>query len=174
MLKKGKSLFLLALIAFLAALYASPYYAIHQMREAAKQQDAHSLNRYVDYPALRQSLKSSINLKMQQTQNSQDGLNPLSGLAMGFASKFVDVMVDTFVTPKALAAIMEGEQPAQQRAATTTQQSEKASDKKISYHYQGVNDFRLSFADENAKPVMHLNFQRDGLFNWKLNAINFE
>lgn len=173
-MKKSKLVLFGIVFASFAVLYASPFYAIQQMRQAAQQQDAQRLNTYVDYPAVRQSLKTSINLKMRQAQDKPATDNPYVGFAVGLFAKFADVMVDTLVTPQGLAALMDGKRP--DRTSDSPESQPAKSEKKVNlaYRYQGLNDFRLTVADEAGKPTMSLNFQRHGLLNWKLNAIELE
>lgn len=55
-------------------IYASPYYTVYQMKQAAQCHDAQALNDYVDFPALRQSLKATIDRKLQETLRQNQGM----------------------------------------------------------------------------------------------------
>lgn len=47
------TLIVIALIAALGFAYASPYIALNNLKRAADARDAQTVNRYVDFPALR-------------------------------------------------------------------------------------------------------------------------
>ncbi|MET0517576.1 MAG: DUF2939 domain-containing protein, partial [Burkholderiaceae bacterium] len=66
---------LLALVPILALLsvYASPYWALHQMRAAAAAHDAAALAGQVDFPALRDSLKSGLRLRLASSELNERG-----------------------------------------------------------------------------------------------------
>jgi type II secretion system protein G len=54
----------LALLALAAFWYWSPYWSLYQMRAAARAQDAHAFNAYVDYTQLRDSLKRQFGIAL--------------------------------------------------------------------------------------------------------------
>lgn len=163
-------------LAAAAVVYASPYYAVYQMKQAAQQRDAERLNNYVDFPVLRQNLQAAIDQKLQQTLQQTRDNNPFSGLAAGIAGKFATMMIDAIVTPQGLAAIVNGSKPELGKTRPATETDKQESTKKethISYRYRGWSDFNVNVVDDSGKQTVTLNFQRHGLLNWKLNAITF-
>ena len=50
----------IVVVAVLGYGYASPYLALNRLKRAADERDAQTVSEYVDYPALRESLKDQI------------------------------------------------------------------------------------------------------------------
>ena len=98
---------LFAAIALIAALsvtwyFASPWYTLRQMRNAVQSNDADALSAYVDFPALREDMKSEIMAQvMAEAQKDTSGFGAL-GTAM--ATAMVGPMIDGFVSPAGLRA----------------------------------------------------------------------
>lgn len=93
---------LLALILMvLAWAYASPYWVLHQIKQAADQNDSEKISSFIDYPSVRDSLKRQIQTQMDSKINTQ-GNDALSKLGSLFASSMADQLVDTLVTPEAM------------------------------------------------------------------------
>lgn len=105
-------------MAAVAALsYASPYWTLHQLKVAAQETNAETMNKHIDYPALRDSLKSQMRAVMNKevgsallaADDSQDGNTAGAlGASMGamFAGAMLDQFVDALVTPEAIAEMM--------------------------------------------------------------------
>ncbi len=170
----------LTAIALAASLvYASPYYAVYQMKQAAQTHDAQTLNEYVDYPVLRQNLKTTINQKMQQILQENKDQDLLSVMAKGIANKLSDMMIDAMVTPEGLTAMINGRKPdaataESKKTATEKPKENQASDApRINYHYRGLNNFSVVVSDATGKQTANLIFQRHGVMSWKLNGIEF-
>jgi hypothetical protein len=72
------------------AYYGSPYWAVHQMQAAARAGEGDRLAGYIDFPAVRESIKSQLQAKlMKQMQN--DNVKPIRRIntmpATGWAAK---------------------------------------------------------------------------------------
>src|SRR3989442_6257184 len=52
-------------VAAAGLLYASPYIALHQIGKAVERRDAQALSGYVDFPALRESIKGQMMASLQ-------------------------------------------------------------------------------------------------------------
>lgn len=70
-------------VAAAGLLYASPYIALHQIGKAVERRDAQALSGYVDFPALRESIKGQMMARLQsQMGGSGDSAsNPWPALA---------------------------------------------------------------------------------------------
>ena len=91
---------------------------------------------------------------------------------MGFASKLVEDMVDTFVTPSGLANLLEGKKPLQsegseQSPGSGTPRLEPF--KNARYTYDSTSKFSLWVKDGNGGEIRFV-LTRDGLA-WKLSNI---
>jgi len=68
----------LILAAALAFIYASPYIALNRVKRAADARDAQTVNEYVDFPALRASLKEQVGALLTRRVDIQKSGNPLA------------------------------------------------------------------------------------------------
>lgn len=91
-----------------AAVFASPYLTLQHIRNAADRHDAAAISAYVDYPSVRDSLKVSLRDAMRQKMGAQRD-NPLASFALSIGGWVSDRMVDAFLTPDNIAALMRGE-----------------------------------------------------------------
>lgn len=98
-MKKKITLTLALLITLFASWYwLSPQWTLSRMRDAAEANDPERLASYVDFPALRESVKQELKGQMAvKLMNETDGMKGFGGLiAMGM----IDGMVDAMVTPQ--------------------------------------------------------------------------
>lgn len=82
--------------------YVSPIWTLRQMRDAAKTRDSVRFSNYVDYPALRASLKVGLQRAAVREANNQPG--PIGNLGAAAASVLIGTIVNSIVTPKAVEA----------------------------------------------------------------------
>jgi hypothetical protein len=104
----------LAAVVVVAALgygYASPYLALNHLKQAADARDAVALNEYVDYPALRVSLKQQVGAMLQERIHAQHSSNPLLMLGAVIGSALIGPLVDAYATPEGVAALLNGMPP---------------------------------------------------------------
>lgn len=100
---------LVALVAVVAAaLFGTPYYTLWRARDAANQRDADALSAYVDYPAVRESLKTSLHGELQRQMDKQ-GSNPFGAIAAALGGWVSDRVVEALLTPEAVAAMLRGD-----------------------------------------------------------------
>jgi hypothetical protein len=103
-----------AAVAIVAALgygYASPYIALGHLKAAADARDAVALNEYVDYPALRVSLKQEVGEMLQRRLNAQHSSNPLLLFGAVIGAALIGPLVDAYATPEGVAALLNGMPP---------------------------------------------------------------
>lgn len=166
---------LLALLAGLG-LYATPYLAVHQMREAARERDAQRLASYVDFPALRQSLKLGVQDRLAgRDRNERGDPTPASAMGAAVAAALLGPMVDVLITPEALGRILQGEsplglpgrrEPAPPAVAGGGEQRPRLHTE-MGYESLGRFVFSLRREGDDEEPV-DLVLHRQGLLQWKL------
>jgi len=100
----------LVLLALGGLAFASPYLAVRGMRQAAQAQNAAKLSEYVDFPALRQSLKDDFSVRLTE-ELRKDPKNPLAAIGLMFGASIVSQLVDAFTTPENLVRLMQGRIP---------------------------------------------------------------
>lgn len=115
---------------FVLAYAVSPILAARSLVQAAKTGDEQALERQVDFPAFRASLKDELSARMFAEMRKDDRLGGLSGLGMMLAPTLVSGAVDAFVTPQAISAmVQEGQRPSPiwPRWNRTSERSRRAS-----------------------------------------------
>lgn len=161
-----------------AFLYASPYWTLHQLKVAAQETNASDLSKYIDYPALRDSVKSQMRAVMNKrvgsallaTGDSKDGdaVSAL-GASMGavFASAMLDQVVDALVTPDAIAAVMtKGNAQADGDAVAGDRDTSEVS---VALAYKGWDTVVATVTNPEEGPEsVDLHLRRAGLISWKL------
>jgi Protein of unknown function (DUF2939) len=161
----------LACMAALAALvlYASPYIAVHQMRSAAAERDAVRLSGFVDFPALRESLKRGVHARLAgQVLNESGQPTPAGAMGAAVAAALLGPMVDSLITPDSVGRLLQGQRPG---AALAGVSRDSAADEPLQTRmgYESPRRFVVSVqqAGEGEEPV-DLVLRREGLLHWKL------
>lgn len=162
-----------------ALFYLTPYLAVYNMKKAIDSKNSEAFSNYVDFPALRESVKATLNAQMaSQMAKSQDD-NPFAALGAAFATALINPMVDALVTPEGLAALWSGDgSKALSEAADSKNKSNVSSiadsHAETSMSYQGFNQFVVTVKDQNSEKPIELIFKRAGLVSWKLSAMKWE
>jgi hypothetical protein len=161
--------------------YLTPYLAVRDMRSAALNRDAKTFCAYIDFPVLKDNLKSELNAKMLAEMNKDQKLkdNPFSGLAMTLGPAMVNNMVDGFVSPAGIERLFKGDynpnqtstQGAAQPPAVATQtfSSDFMNEEKgeLTTGYNSYNEFEVYYKPKTGGGSK-LIFERRGLWGWKL------
>ena len=157
--------FMVIVAAVLGFYVGSPYLASNDLKNAAASGDSDQLDTVVDFPAVRESLKSQLNaavmIKMQNDAEMQD--NPFAGLATMMIPVMVEKAVDAFVTPDGIAAMVRGQKPDAKVSATMKPEAEYTTS------YINLDRFKVTVKNaETSETGPALIFERRGLFAWKL------
>ena len=166
---KPKSALIGAVVLALAALYATPFFALHQMREAARAQDGQALAAWIDFPAVRDSLKSSLRAKL-----IGGNVNPAHVMGAEVAGALLGPMVDALITPESLGRVLQGQPPARAalpvETATAAPEVETPVETRMGYESPSRFVFAIKPQGSDDDPV-ELVLHRDGLWGWKLAAL---
>lgn len=183
------ALVVLILIAALGFIYASPYIALNRVKRAADARDAQTVNQYVDFPALRASLKEQAAALLTRRVDIQKSGNPLAIIGAMIGAALVGPMVDSYATPDGVAAILNGipprgvpgERPPQAGDATpanapssgvTTAQQPPREPPQTTAGYRSLNTFVVTYQHGVGDARYSAIFHRDGLVSWKLVAVD--
>ncbi|MBB4842505.1 hypothetical protein HNP55_001020 [Paucibacter oligotrophus] len=158
----------------LLGLFASPYLTLHQMRRAAQAQNAQGLSEHVDWPSLRDSLKTGVQARLAQQDLNEQG-QPSRAAAWGaaVAGALLGPLVDSLITPQSLGRLLQGQSPGA-AALGFPPPSPAASEPgaqalEWSSHFEGINRFVFSLRKPGAEEdPIHLVLRREGLLGWKL------
>jgi len=166
-------------VIFFAVYFASPFYALYSIRSAGEEGNAEKLSGYVDYPKLRENLKATFNAKVAEELAKNEDAGALGALGSAFASSIVDQLVDSLVTPEALAMVMKngikakdenvdaGQSDDDQGTENTASAKDSAKSTDFSSGYRSLNKFAFTITQNGDDPVSMI-FERNGLFSWKL------
>jgi hypothetical protein len=87
---------------------SGPFRTIYAIKDSLRTSDAKNIGKYVDFPVLRQNIKDQLGTVL--TDRVSDALenNPLGAVVSGFSANLADRMIESFVTPAGLRALMSG------------------------------------------------------------------
>jgi len=150
------------------AFYYSPYFAYRWMRSAAEARDGAKLARYVDYPALKESIRIALATRLvSRAGKGPDG----SGAARPMRPAelaLLNAEADAMASPEGLAVMSKGGGPDSVVETFPSKTNVKATMAYEGYDQAVVNVSYLT--RQNPAPV-GLVFRRDGLLSWKLVAM---
>ncbi|WP_027798889.1 DUF2939 domain-containing protein [Paraburkholderia dilworthii] len=105
------ALIVMVVIAALGFAYASPYIALNNLKRAADARDAQTVNQYVDFPALRESLKQQVTGLLTRRLDSHGNGDPLAAIGAMIGVALIGPLVDAYATPDGVAALLNGMPP---------------------------------------------------------------
>ena len=174
-MKKWIALALVALIALGAYVAAGPYLAIHGIRQALAEQNTRRLERHVDFPSVRASIKAQLEDQMARRAGSEMQQGLFGALAVGIARSVMGGGVDAMVTPMGIAAILQGRNMWKQSSGQTvdgnTWGPAVPADPlaNATHRYESPSRFVATVQDHQGETTTFV-FRRQGLV-WKLTDI---
>lgn len=168
-----------AAVMSVGAYAASPLLAVRALQAAAQAGDADKLQRLVDFPAVRESLKGQLNALVIESMQSDPELrdNPFAGFAAVLAPAIVNQAVDGYVTPDGLARMLQAKPPAPTTLPTaeappSAEAGVQVGKATIKHGYRDFDTYTVTSTGAD-KPGAQFNFvlHRQGLFGWKLARI---
>jgi len=181
------ALIVLMIVVTSGFLYASPYIALDRLKRAADARDAQTVDQYVDFPLLRDSLKDQVGQLLTRKIDTQKSGNPFALIGAMIGAALIGPLVDSYATPDGVAAILNGippkgnpgEKPPVPPVAATAPAPEAPQPASVppappetTAGYESVNTFVVHYqhgaGDARYAAVLH----RYGLFSWKLVAID--
>lgn len=160
---------------------ASPLFAVRGLEAAARDGDVDKLQRLVDFPAVRESLKGQLNALFMESMQSDPELrdNPFAGFAAVLAPAIVNQAVDGYVTPDGLARMLQAKPPEPTMLPTAEvpgpapgEAGVQAGKSTIKHGYRDLDTYAVTSTSADM-PGAQFNFvlHRQGLFGWKLARI---
>jgi len=149
-------------------LVAEPYLVLGRIRAAARNGDRDALAQCVDFPAVRENLKASMNAYMLESMQSSLQDNPFSGLGLLFGSALVDRMVDAYVTPSGIAMLTQGERPDPTAEGASQPSPEPDRTVKVKQGYRSASVFHVSVQSDTSQAAMITFVLRRRGFSWML------
>jgi hypothetical protein len=195
------TLIVIAVIAALGFGYASPYMALNNLKRAADARDTQTVNEYVDFPALRESLKQQVTGLLTRRLDAHGNGNPFAAIGAMIGVALIGPLVDAYATPDGVAALLNGmpprgnpgerppvppapaapapAEPAPSVAGNTANgpaNSENSATPpqppQTTAGYRGLNEFVVTYQHGAGDARYSAILRREGLFTWKLAAVN--
>ncbi len=139
---------------------ASPAYALSQLKDAAESGEADELAERIDFPRVKESLKTQFKAKMA-AEVAKDDDNPFGAMGSMIAMAMIDPMIDGLVTAEGMSAmIQEGKLQREEAGATQPEPVEWVVER------DGLNRF-VAMPEDQRDEKTGLVFERDGL-SWVL------
>ena len=170
-MKKWIALTVVLLLALGAYVVAGPYLAINGIRTALIEQDTGRLERHVDFPALRVSIKAQMQDKLARRTGDMQS-NIAGAFALSIANNFVGSGVDAMVTPLGIGALLQGRSLWKKTLGETVDGDSYSKAvpvdplKQAVRRYESPSRFTATVMDEDGQPMVFV-FKRNGL-RWKL------
>ena len=193
------TLIVIVVIAALGFCYASPYMALNTLKRAADARDAQTVNEYVDFPALRESLKQQVTGLLTRRLDVQGNGNPFAAIGAMIGVALIGPLVDAYATPDGVAALLNGmpprgnpgerppvpagagnppaatapaQEPAHPAAGNNGNSTTPPQAPQTTAGYRGLNEFVVSYQHGAGDARYSAILRREGLFTWKLAAVN--
>lgn len=166
---KKTPLLALLLCAAAAWLYFTPYMAVNRLQAAAERGDRQALDEMVDFPALRNSVKSEIQGSV--ARGIQKGGGPFAALGSAMTGMIVSPVVDAAVTPEGIGLLMKGQRPTDDDRREDDENWRERT--KISRRWEAADRFVIQYSDrQSGHEQIALIMRRDGL-RWRLSGVRF-
>lgn len=175
---KSKTVIRLAIAAgvvFIAAYAASPIVAARGLVSAAKSGNVAALERHVDFPAFRDSLKDQLGQRLMGELGKSKSDRGMAALGMVFGKSLIEGVVDTLITPDTIATmVQQGEAPSARQALKGDRLPDKPDSRvRQSWSYRGLNTFAVTLTrDDKPDEQVALLMSRRNLFQWKLSGVD--
>lgn len=166
-----------------AAVYASPYWALHSLANAVRDKDAARVSEYVDFVLLRDSVKEMLAARMDAEMKTRGvpADNPFANLAQTFVKSLLTQAVDAMVSPSGVVRLLQGSAgvvppvavppaPTGGGPGGSGGDAERAHGSKPRFHvnYRGWSTVHVSSEGREVGFVFH----RYGLLSWKMVGVD--
>ena len=164
-------------VILLIAYLASPYFSLWRFASALRNGDAAALSARVDFPRVRGELKRDLRKQYFPADRAPKSRGGIEGLIAGFGPSLIDQLVDSYLTPDGLAALLAdpkiagGNDPATASPPNSTADRFRARDRldwsRVHYaFFTGPRDFLVELND--ARLRFHLTASGWKLFHVEL------
>ena len=163
-----------------AAIYASPYWALHSLSNAVRDKDAARVSEYVDFVLLRDSVKELLTARMDAEMKTRGvpADNPFANLAQTFVKSMLTQAVDAMVSPSGVVRLLQGSPAGGAPVAAPPSSTGGGGAERTNGSNQYKPRFHVSYRDYSTVHVssegreVGFVFHRYGLLSWKMVAID--
>ena len=115
------SIIILVVVGYVAV---GPILTIEEIKSGIVERDSKKLSDNIEFAILKENLKDQLNTGLIKKSTSKMKDNFFSGLVVGLvATKMVDPLIDSFITPTGLASILEGKELSRSISGSTKKQT---------------------------------------------------
>ena len=153
-------------------LYFTPYLALDRLQKAAQRGDQEAMSEMVDFPSLRESVKTGVRSSVEHAVGRRAG--PIGMIGGLLAGAVATPLVDAMVTPQGIAALTRGEQPGHGSGDGDEpgRTNLRVRDVKVKRGYESFDLFVVHFVDKSSgHERLALLMRRDGIAHWRLSGI---
>ena len=187
-MKKSRSIIVLSMLCLIALLYAQlgPFRAAYGIHQSIEREDFSKLERYIDFPELREATKSQLRSYLADMSRGEFSDPSMQLLFSGLSMSFTDGLVDGFLQPENLASLLAISRGVEWENSLTT---DEAVDQKLSLYeiaaglsrlsewcslrYLSWSEFAVTLIKSDSPLVgTQIFFQRRGL-DWVLSSVRF-
>ncbi len=157
----------LALLVFVIYFVTRPSAAFEQLHEAIAKQDRNAMNRLIDFPNFRESIK--LKLRDELGASAANIKNPLALVGVMLAEKLMDPLVDILVSPGGIAAIMAGHKMRDMPRGRLPTGEQEVSNAALQFvgTWDGPSRYAVAVTSKGNQTVT-LVLHRHSLFEWRL------
>lgn len=173
-MKKLLAILVLALLALGAYVAAGPFLTARAVRDAVERGDMRSLERHVDFPLVRASIKAQLEDYLARRMGDPGTDDCLKALGRQVTATMTGGVVDALATPAGIGAILQGRSVVRRAMGYPAERSaapDAAFDplKGAAYRFESASRFTATVQNADGVPVVFV-FTRDGLA-WRITDV---
>lgn len=107
-MKKLIAILVLLVLAVAGGWFGGPYLAVHALSRSIEARDMARLERHVDFPRVRSSLRAQLDDYLVRQAGPDIAASPFGALLYGLGGQLGGAAVDTLVTPVGIRAMLQG------------------------------------------------------------------
>ena len=171
--------------------FASPWIALRDLTQAFKDQDTRKIEKYVDFPELREDIKITAKAAMMKSAAIELEGNPFAAMGIMMTNVIVDPIIDQVISPAGLQLFFfDGEMPkvieevsknidsiakdliSVGNSNDINRELDAVKSIQVKTNYVGINEFEVKVSDADIiNESVSFYMQRIGLGGWKVNGI---
>ncbi|GGZ58083.1 hypothetical protein GCM10008101_09730 [Lysobacter xinjiangensis] len=173
-MKKLIALLVLALLAFVAFVAAGPFLTVKSIGDAVQRGDMRTLEREVDFPLVRASLKAQLEDYLARSMGDPSTDSRLRELGRQVTATMTGGVVDALATPAGIGAILQGRSVIRRAMGYPAERSGEpgaAFDplRDARYSYESGSRFTATVNNADGVPIVFV-FTREGI-DWRLTDV---
>ena len=151
-------------------LYHLPSAAFDEIRKAAEQGDEEKLAVYIDFPALKTSIRQNI-IGVDGDQKKRTTPRPFAAIGRFLGNVIVNSVLDVVVSPPGISALVQGTMPDAINQDGKSEERSAPAEYDVRREYETLSRYVIRFLDKGSNnEKLALVMTRDGL-SWKLSGV---